>query len=426
MSSGSVDLGATSGNGSGTGGGGGGGGSNPGVVTGIVSVTSAQSPYTIQPSDIYIEVNTSSGPVQVNAPDPISQRTFNIIDVGGVFSSAGCTLHRFGAEQIQGIASDFLMSADGGTYWFFADGVNYWRSGKTNIATKTWSTFGSYSWKAQGGTFYADAFGRGGYPGGGGGASGGGSSNILGGGGGGSGSAGGTFVSALKKLDKSQIIPGVNYFISVGQKGLGGAGGPANTTSSGGSVGISGSSGGASGVTTFDSVSFFNFNALVYFNVAGPGTSGKAGVTFNVGGVAGTVAGGINYSNQTGAAGGNSGLAGATSTNGAGTVFGVRGVGGTGGTTSSSTASGGGGGGGGAQGAGDDTVNQGQANGGNGSASGADGLLGQDAASQVGLGVPGGGGAGGGGAGAGTHAGGAGGKGSDGGLDGLFKLTWPE
>lgn len=91
------------------------------------SVNNAASPYTILTTDQFILCDTSTGPIQLNLPDPtIAKRYFYVLDVGGQAESNNITLHRFAAENIENLASDKPLQTNYGGWLILDDLVNFW------------------------------------------------------------------------------------------------------------------------------------------------------------------------------------------------------------------------------------------------------------------------------------------------------------
>lgn len=71
---------------------------------------------------------TSAGTVTFNLPDPatiVSGFAFEVRDVSGVAGDIPMTAHRFATEKIEGVAADFSMAANFGTWRFEFDGTNW-------------------------------------------------------------------------------------------------------------------------------------------------------------------------------------------------------------------------------------------------------------------------------------------------------------
>jgi hypothetical protein len=77
------------------------------------SVTFAMSPYTVQPTDYLLEVDTSGGPVsiQMGASGARSGRPVTIKDITGNASTNAISVLRSGAETIDGLTT-YPMSSD--------------------------------------------------------------------------------------------------------------------------------------------------------------------------------------------------------------------------------------------------------------------------------------------------------------------------
>lgn len=91
---------------------------------GVVTVTAAMSPYAVQPSDRYLLVDTSGGPVQVNMPaSPIGVNPIRVVDAKRSFATNNLTLNG-GTHNINGAATLVVAIQDacplvifGGTTW---------------------------------------------------------------------------------------------------------------------------------------------------------------------------------------------------------------------------------------------------------------------------------------------------------------------
>jgi len=434
------------------------------------SVNSGSSPYSVVSTDYALFVDTTSGAVTINLPNPNQYRTLYIKDVGGNFGTNNLTLARFGSEKIEGVAASLVLSANYGSYTFQSDGINWWKvSTAANFAYIVFQSSGS--WTAPGGVTSVTAYGRPGAGGGAGGSGGGGGAagtSAGAGAGGGGGAPGG----AAWLVDYGAVVtPGTTYTITIGAGGSGGAGGAGGAGSAGasnGTNGTAGSPGTNGGSTSFGSIiTFSTWSAATSFVGGGGGTNvggGNAGITLSNGGngtnTSNALAGGLynKYGNTpdnipspsgSGAGGSHTGGNGNPGTqpaqpNSADHIFGKANIGtagsvGTGGTGSGGAWGGGGGGGPGLpqylsdngilSSGGLTTAASGNGgNGGNGSSTnGGNGTDGTNGANAVnGSGGPGGGGGGGGGAGGTT--GGTGGNGGNGGngSNGALILTWNE
>lgn len=82
---------------------------------------------TVNDTDIYILVNTSSSTVILTLPDPSSRRKLVIRDVGDNLSVNALTIARFGTERIDGVADDLIYTSDCGCIELISDGTDWWR-----------------------------------------------------------------------------------------------------------------------------------------------------------------------------------------------------------------------------------------------------------------------------------------------------------
>ena len=91
---------------------------------------STQSPYTMTTGNNgqVLLINSLKGPCQLNLPTPAANLIFTVKDVGGLMSTANCTLHRNASENIEGLAADYIMQANFGQWTFSCDGTNWIRT----------------------------------------------------------------------------------------------------------------------------------------------------------------------------------------------------------------------------------------------------------------------------------------------------------
>lgn len=104
---------------------GGGGGSGTGM--GSAGVSTKATTYVIQSSDngkIFL-ADTTGGAFSFTLPSASSGFIFTIKDSKGNFNAANCTLARAASESIEGLASNFVMSAAWGSWTFASDGTNW-------------------------------------------------------------------------------------------------------------------------------------------------------------------------------------------------------------------------------------------------------------------------------------------------------------
>ncbi len=381
----------------------------------ITSVNFAASPYSIQPSDKLLLVDTTGGAVTLVLPDPTQYYTLQIKDAKGNFGTNAVTLQQHASEKIEGIAASLVLSANWGNYKLQADGTNWNKvSAASNFAKASWTSSGTYTWTAPAGVTQVVACGRGGSGGGSGGGAGGGGSTAAGAAGGGAGGNGG---SVSTTCYPATVTPGTGYTITIGAGGTAGAGGIPAAANASGSTGGYGTVGGAGGNTSFGS--------LITFIGGTAGANGNPG-SLSTGGAAGYPGISVFQSNPTGGAGGAANTAGGNgNTQYVFSPFGSYTTGASGGTAGGT---GGGGGGGGAAGimAGDANAQAATA-GGAGGASGANGNSGVTVNAAC-AGCGGSGGPGGGGGGLKASTGSQGGAGAAGGVGstGYLTLTWQE
>ncbi len=91
---------------------------NP-AVTPTVTLTAADSGKT------YL-VNSANGATTFSLPSPTLNFSVTIKDVGGVASANNITMDPLAAETIEGLAANYLCTADYGNWTFIADATNFW------------------------------------------------------------------------------------------------------------------------------------------------------------------------------------------------------------------------------------------------------------------------------------------------------------
>lgn len=97
----------------------------------VQTVTSVSSPFTMNPATVRkVNVNTSGGPVTLQLPNPASNPhvEFEVKDSVGTFGTNNCTLARNGAEKIEGVAANRVLSAPWGSYRIYTDGTDWFLS----------------------------------------------------------------------------------------------------------------------------------------------------------------------------------------------------------------------------------------------------------------------------------------------------------
>jgi hypothetical protein len=72
-----------------------------------------------------ILIDSTSGVFDLDLPAPKPNFFFFVKDVGGALSSNNVTLDRNGSEEIEGLASDYLLQADFGFWKVFSDGTDW-------------------------------------------------------------------------------------------------------------------------------------------------------------------------------------------------------------------------------------------------------------------------------------------------------------
>lgn len=270
------------------------------------TILSKSGSYVITASDFaantIIYANSSGGAFNLTFPSPSTVAVGKVLwvfDSTGSFGTNQVTMVRNGSENIQGLASNLILSANWGLYGFQTDGSNWFKvSQPSNLATRTFAA--STTWTAPAGVTAARAFGRGGSGGGGSGGTGAGGSTTQGGAGGGGGGSGGSAVSISIPLT---VVSGTTYTITIGSGGSGAAGVSAGVASPTGSVGVVGNPGVNGGATLFGSLARFNGGV-------GGQNGGANATTFTTAGGGG--AGGIMSWGPSGSAGTNGGVGGAT------------------------------------------------------------------------------------------------------------------
>jgi len=98
-------------------------------IAGVV-VTNAMSPYNVLATDDYLFVNTSAGAVTLNLPNPAlfsatSPKVFHVVDTNGTFATNNCTLARFAAEQIEGLAASKVLQTAWGGWTLVVNGTDW-------------------------------------------------------------------------------------------------------------------------------------------------------------------------------------------------------------------------------------------------------------------------------------------------------------
>lgn len=76
-------------------------------------------------SDYYILCNNTSA-ISITLPTPTAGRTIEVMDINGSSQINTITLVRHASENIQGIAANFTLNQDYGSWIVVADGTNWW------------------------------------------------------------------------------------------------------------------------------------------------------------------------------------------------------------------------------------------------------------------------------------------------------------
>ncbi len=309
-------------------------------VSGITTVTNTSSPYTILSTDRLLLVDTSSGAVTLNMPNPALNRLIEIKDKKGTFGTNNVTLARYSTESIEGLAANLVLRANWGNYEFRSDGSNYYKtSASSNRATMTWNATTSFTIPA--GVTNLDLTGRGGSGAGGGGGGGGGGSTSAGAAGGAGGGQGGSVVSSRNIVS---VVPGTSYTVTVGAGGTAGTSGAGAAANAAGAAGSVGGNGGTGGTTSFGTLASWyggtggtaSYNGNGNLSTAGSGSASYGGIgnyivtgssgsggTANVAGSAGGAVYLTTPNGNTLTAGGAGGAAGGTNGGGGGGGTGV-------------------------------------------------------------------------------------------------------
>lgn len=90
------------------------------------------SPYAMVTADLgkTFLVNSANGAMQFNLPAPANNYRFKVKDVGALFGTNNCTIHRNAAEKIELVASDYIAQAPGGEWEFSSNGTDWFITGR--------------------------------------------------------------------------------------------------------------------------------------------------------------------------------------------------------------------------------------------------------------------------------------------------------
>ena len=94
----------------------------------IQTVTVANTPYTILPTNDYLYVDTSGGPITMILPDPTQfgfAKQYFIVDSTGSFNTNNLTLSPHSTEEIEGLAANKVFSTQWGGWTVATDGTNW-------------------------------------------------------------------------------------------------------------------------------------------------------------------------------------------------------------------------------------------------------------------------------------------------------------
>jgi hypothetical protein len=91
-----------------------------------VNVTGTR-PITAADDGRLLRLDSSGGAFNLTLPDPttVSGLRLQLKDIGGVLSTHAVTLVRFGSEQIEGLAANFVLDANRGTWVLYCNGTGY-------------------------------------------------------------------------------------------------------------------------------------------------------------------------------------------------------------------------------------------------------------------------------------------------------------
>lgn len=106
----------------------GGGGGGGGGITARVTITNAESPYSVLVTDHVIYVDTSGGAITLTLPaHGTTDQLFEIIDIAGSLGTNNCTLARNGGTgTIGGVAANYVMEAPWQVVKIGSDTVSAW------------------------------------------------------------------------------------------------------------------------------------------------------------------------------------------------------------------------------------------------------------------------------------------------------------
>lgn len=85
------------------------------------------STYSVLSTDVgkLLELDPTAGIFTLNLPAPADGFFFSAMDLSGVIQDNPVTLHRFGSEKIQGLAADYTLEANWGSWKIYSDGTDY-------------------------------------------------------------------------------------------------------------------------------------------------------------------------------------------------------------------------------------------------------------------------------------------------------------
>lgn len=79
-------------------------------------VTAAMSPYTVQAADLYILLDTSAGPIQINLPTAATARLLRLKGITGTMQANPVTLVPTGVEKIENLAASKIVTTNFGSF----------------------------------------------------------------------------------------------------------------------------------------------------------------------------------------------------------------------------------------------------------------------------------------------------------------------
>ncbi len=93
------------------------------------TITVANTPYTILPTDDYLFVNTTGGAITLQLPDPTQfayAKEYFLVDTNGTFDTNNVTLSPFAGELISGVAANRTFQTPWGGWTIVTNGVDWY------------------------------------------------------------------------------------------------------------------------------------------------------------------------------------------------------------------------------------------------------------------------------------------------------------